>query len=208
MGTLADTIAADPGLLALLEPGEAVVAVLPQVDRALTGVERISEPPPPAEPEGRPLGPLGSVAGAAVVVGAAALAPTGWGGGDLPLRLLGGTSVAGDRGSLAVRLFDALGAVRAARRAVVTDRRLLFVEERSATWAKDDSGTRVRSAHYLLTAAVPLSALVSARRRGRPGARGRVELHFRDGSMLALMTGVLSTRPARRLLAALGVPAG
>ena len=131
-----------------------------------------------------------------IAAAAAAIAPTGWSGGDLPLRALGGYSVVGASGSVAVRVHQLLRDGSTLQYLIVTDRWLAFCDSELADGRQN----------FTLRGSVPRGDLVAARRRGKLGARGRVELYFRDGSMVAVMTGALSTGPAGELLDALGLP--
>jgi hypothetical protein len=197
---------AEPRLQALFDADETVQTAL-TAGVAMSGVERIVEPPRP-EPEdsGKPL--TGLAKGAAIVGAAAANAvtPTGWSGGDLPLRALGGTRVAGTADSQGVRLFRALQGSTSSL-LVVTDRRLLFASTDLVPVPDETRSTKRRLVQeFAQRAAVRRDDVVGARRRGRLGAVGRVELYFRDGSMAALMTGILSPRPALKLVRSLGGP--
>lgn len=78
----------------------------------------------------------------------------------------------------------------------VTDRRVLLI------------GRERMSLDFRIHFEAPRSAISSIRRKGKPFQRGRVELRFVDGSMKAFLTGTLSARQARRLVAALSEPGG
>lgn len=103
-------------------------------------------------------------------------------------KLIGGVAAAGHVGSVAHRLSSALRT--RANYCLVTDRRLLFVEHKV-------------DGQCVEVAAVPRQAVIRARRAGKFMQRGRVVLDFIDLSQLALMTGMLFTGPANRLVAAL-----
>lgn len=103
-------------------------------------------------------------------------------------KIIGGVAAAGHVGSVAHRLSSALRT--RANYCLVTDRRMLFVEHKV-------------DGQCFEVAAVPRQAVIRARRAGKFMQRGRVVLDFVDLSQLALMTGMLSTRPANRLVAAL-----
>jgi hypothetical protein len=102
---------------------------------------------------------------------------------------LGGTSVVGPPGSLAVRLADA-ARHQVSQYGVVTTRRFAIVR-------------RIAADRFTLVAEAPRDEVVQARRHGRPFQRGRVVIGFADGSRLAVETGILLTRQAGRLVAAL-----
>ncbi|MDQ2750266.1 MAG: hypothetical protein M3Y44_12195 [Actinomycetota bacterium] len=209
MSWIDKSVMTEPRLLAMLGPGERLLATA-SVGPAMSGVERIIESPPPPPPPAPPHAPASGaervVLGAAFVA-AAAIAPTGWSGGELPLRLLGGTRVLGTPTSAGVSLFRTLVGGTALK-LVLTDRRLLVVEGGKSSWIEDPNrpGKRKLAGEYRALADFPRGSLVAARRKGRLGARGRVELYFDDGSMVALMTGILLTAPARRILRTLALP--
>jgi hypothetical protein len=74
----------------------------------------------------------------------------------------------------------------------VTDRRLLLLTN------------RVNSNEYKVIFSVPRGEVASAQHRGKLLLqRGRVEVRFTDGSMVAFITGMLMTGRARALVAAL-----
>jgi hypothetical protein len=100
-----------------------------------------------------------------------------------------GTSVAGQPGSLAVRLADGTRH-GVSQFGVVTTRRFIVVR-------------RIATDRFTLVAEAPRSDVVQARRRSRPFQRGRVVIGFADGSRLAVDTGILLAGQARRLVAAL-----
>ncbi|HEX6470251.1 MAG TPA: hypothetical protein VF069_14230 [Streptosporangiaceae bacterium] len=102
---------------------------------------------------------------------------------------LGGTSVAGAPGSLAVRLADSTRN-GVAQYGVVTARRFVVVR-------------RVGPDRFTLVAEAMRGDVVYARRRGRPFQRGRVVIGFTDGSQLAVLTGIFLSGQANRLAAAL-----
>jgi hypothetical protein len=102
---------------------------------------------------------------------------------------LGGTSVAGAPGSLAVRLADSTRN-GVAQYGVVTARRFAVVR-------------RVGTGRFTLVAEAPRGDVVYARRRGRLFQRGRVVIGFADGSQLAVLTGIFVRGQANRLAAAL-----
>jgi hypothetical protein len=80
----------------------------------------------------------------------------------------------------------------------VTDRRLLLLTSRTRGAGETE---------YKIMHAVPRGQVASALRRGRwMFQRGRVEVRFTDGSMIAWSTGMLSTARARSLVAALSGP--
>jgi hypothetical protein len=102
---------------------------------------------------------------------------------------LGGTSVAGQPGSLAIRLADGTRH-GVALYGVVTARRFVVVR-------------RIGTDRFTLVTETPRGAVVQVRRRGRLLQRGRVVIGFADGSLLAVQTGILLTGQAGRLVAAL-----
>jgi hypothetical protein len=208
MSWIDNSVMKEPRLLAMLAPGERLLATA-SVAAAVSGVERIIEPPPPPPPPPprKPATGAERVAAAAAVAVGTAIGPTGWSGGDLPLRLLGGTRVLGTPGSAGVALFRTLVGGDALK-LVLTDQRVLVVESGEMTWIDDPArpGKRKLVGEYRRLADIPRGGLVAARRRGRLGARGRVELYFGDGSMVAVMTGALLSGPARRILRTLALP--
>lgn len=107
-------------------------------------------------------------------------------------RLLGGVAVSGDLGSWARRVID----VRGAPRLLVTDRRLLLTKS-------SGSGKNVR---FEVAFEIPRDAVQNVSREGRPLARGRVVIIFRDGSFIALKVGTWRTGPAARLVTAITAP--
>ena len=102
---------------------------------------------------------------------------------------LGGTSVAGRPGSLAVRLADGTRH-GVSQFGVVTARRFVVVR-------------RIATDRFTLVVEAPRGDVVRVRRRSRPFQRGRVVIDFTDGSQLAVHTGILLTAQANRLVAAL-----
>lgn len=107
-------------------------------------------------------------------------------------RMLGGVAVSGGLGSWAGRVID----VRGAHRLLVTDRRLLLTRS-------SGSGKNVR---FEAGFEIPRDAVQNASREGRPLARGRVVITFRDGSFIALKLGRWRTGPAARLVTAITAP--
>lgn len=105
-----------------------------------------------------------------------------------PDEIIGGVAAAGHVGSYAHRLSAALSGKIGY--AVVTDRRLLLASQ-------------TPRGEFEELESVPRQAVLSARRAGRIFQRGRVLLDFVDLSQIALMTGILSTGPANRLVSAL-----
>lgn len=111
-------------------------------------------------------------------------------GGDADLDgLIGGVSAAGHAGSCAARLAAALTAARGSTYCVVTGRRLILAEHGDPRFGE------------LLS--LPLTAVLGARRAGRFLQRGRVVIDFVDLSQVALMTGMLFTGAADRLVTAI-----
>jgi hypothetical protein len=112
--------------------------------------------------------------------------------------LLGGVSGLGDPESAAGRWWRAARNDERRWDSVeygVTDRRLLLLTSRSR--GRGDT-------EYRILCEVPRSAVASADRRGKLlFQRGRVEVRFADGSMIAWTAGMLSTARARTLVAAL-----
>ena len=111
-------------------------------------------------------------------------------------RIFGRISGVGGRDSVAGRMW------RAGRNRVggtyyaVTGHRLLLL-------GTDKVGLRV----YRVLFDVPRAEVASAVRKGKIlFQRGRVEIRFTDGSMLALTPGMVSTARARSLVAALSSP--
>jgi hypothetical protein len=102
---------------------------------------------------------------------------------------IGGTAVGGAPGSIGVRFADATRD-RVGQFAVVTAQRLAVAHQQ----AKD---------RFALVAEAPRADVVSAVRRGRLLQRGRVVIAFADGSAIAVNTGILLTKQAKRLVAAL-----
>ncbi|WP_137292548.1 hypothetical protein [Nocardioides dongxiaopingii] len=127
-----------------------------------------------------------------------------WARGDRIDRLFGGVArwgLPGSRGAgLHVALADADGIL-------VTDAHLVVLVGGSPTTVDDPArpGRQVSSRPYRSAWTCPRGAVVAARRRARLTGRGRVELYFDDRSMCAVMTGLVGTSGARRLLAALDV---
>lgn len=206
MSWIDKSVMTEPQLLTMLGPGERLLATA-SVGPAMSGVERIIESPPPPPPPHQPASGAERVVLGAAFVAAAAIAPTGRSGGDLPTRLLGGTRVLGAPTSAGVSLFRTLVG-GSAPKLVLTDRRLLVVAGGKSSWIDDPDrpGKRKLVGEYRPLADVPRGSLVAARRKGRLGARGRIELYFGDGSMVAVMTGILLTGPARRILRTLALP--
>lgn len=106
-----------------------------------------------------------------------------------PDEWIGGVAAAGHVGSAAHRLAAALKGETPC--CVVTNRRLVF--------ARHDYGND----SFTELASLPRRAVLAARRSGRFLQRGRVVLDFVDLSQLALMTGILFTGSANRLVSAL-----
>jgi hypothetical protein len=106
-----------------------------------------------------------------------------------PDEVIGGISAAGHVGSVAHRLAAALKG--RTPYCVVTDRRLVFAELSH----RDSAFTEVTS--------IPRVAVLAARREGKFLQRGRVVMDFVDLSRIALMTGMLFTGAANRLVSAL-----
>lgn len=104
-------------------------------------------------------------------------------------KLLGGVSATGHVGSCAHRLSAAMGS--RIGYCVVTDRRLVLTSHDLS----DNTFTELGS--------VPRQAVVRAYRAGTFMQRGRVILDFIDLSALALMTGILFTGSADKLVASL-----
>ena len=100
-------------------------------------------------------------------------------------KLIGGVSATGHVGSWAHQLSSALGSRTAY--CVVSNRRLLFAEQKV-------------NGPFAELASLPRQAVVRAHRAGKIMQRGRVLLDFADLSQLALMTGILSTGPADKLV--------
>jgi hypothetical protein len=116
-------------------------------------------------------------------------------------RLLGGLSGAGAADSVAGQWWRAVKG-RAQRwdttEYAVTDRRLLLLTSRT----RGAGNTEYKIMHE-----VPRRRVSSAVRRGKwLFQRGRVEVRFTDGSMIAWSAGLLSTRRAHALVAALAGP--
>jgi hypothetical protein len=151
---------------------------IPRAQRAALArakVELQANPPPPEKGWQRVLSVLSG--GSSIVDGD----PDSW---------LGGVAVAGAVGSCAALLHPHLGGGDSVY-CVVTDRRLMLVAHGLQPMA------------FRPLAEVPLDAVARAQRRGRILQRGRVVIEFRDGSLLALFTGVFGTARANALVAAL-----
>ncbi|HEX6499538.1 MAG TPA: hypothetical protein VF054_10960 [Micromonosporaceae bacterium] len=105
---------------------------------------------------------------------------------------LGGVTAAGGADSIAARMLAAIRSTRGSTYYAVTDRRLLLL-------------TRPSIRTFTPLFAVPLAAVTTARHEARwfLPQRGRVVLHFADGSLLALVTGHLFAGRAKALVAAL-----
>lgn len=104
-------------------------------------------------------------------------------------KLIGGVSAAGHVGSCAHRLSAALGS--RAGYCIVTDRRLVLAEH------------KLSANSFVELASLPRQAVLQAHRAGKVMQRGRVVLDFIDLSQLALMTGILFTGAADRLVGSL-----
>lgn len=98
-------------------------------------------------------------------------------------RLVGGTTLVGFPGCLAQRL-----AAAATEHLVLTDQRLL-----AGTYGDGPLRTQWQT---------PRTQVAEVAHRPRLLQFGRVEVGFVDGSVVRLMLGMLSPRPARRLVAA------
>jgi hypothetical protein len=108
-------------------------------------------------------------------------------------RLLGGVSGAGAPGSVAGRLWRAAKEYDGSTYYAVTERRLLLL-----------GAARPGSGEYRSLCEVPRAQVASATRRGKILLqRGRVEVHFADGSMKAWTTAMLTAARGRSLVAAL-----
>jgi hypothetical protein len=101
-----------------------------------------------------------------------------------------GVTASGHVGSLAARLLEALR-VREPVYCVVSDRRLVLARH------------HLSPASFEEVAAVPLWTVLAARRAGTLLHRGRVVLDLADLSQLAVMTGIVFTSAADRLVAAI-----
>jgi hypothetical protein len=181
----------------LLGPDDQVLAVVPY--RPAPGAERVERTPDVVERRLRPL-PRG-VRRRAQEAHAEERRPDGrslldrlldidwpWNRLDWDEKL-GGTSVAGAPGSLAVRLADSTRN-GVAQYGVVTAQRFVVVR-------------RVGTDRFTVVAEAPRGEVVYARRGGRLFQRGRVVIGFTDGSQLAVLTGIFVSGQAKRLAAAL-----
>jgi hypothetical protein len=128
-----------------------------------------------------------------------------WVRGDRIDRLFGGVARWGLPGSHGAGLHAALAD---ADGILVTDSHLVVLVGGTPAMVDDPTrpGRRTSSRPYRAAWTCPRGTVVAARRRGRLTGRGRVELYFDDRSMCAVMTGLVGTSGARRLLAALDVP--
>ena len=188
-----------PGLAALVPDGEQVVTGV-SCAAAPSGLEQITEPPHPVPPPAQPLTGVRKIAAAAVVAVGTAVSPPAVGGNAM-MRFLGGIRAAGTSDAIGPQVLRTLeGRPRAFL--VVTDRRLLLTD---SVLERQPGAARATEA-WSIRAELDRGDVVAARRRTRSFVVGRVELYFRDGSMVAVMTAAVSPRPARRLLRALGVP--
>ncbi|WP_139977931.1 hypothetical protein [Nocardioides litoris] len=185
-----------PSLRASLPPGEEPLAWEPVA--AAHGQDRIGMTGRPRVVESVELNPVRALTGGPIELETGFLD-----------RWLGGITSSGSPGSWADRLRRAIdddlwSTDLTSSRLAVTTHRVLLVAEGAQTLGTDpatgrgtwDAATRVRLE-------LPRSAVLSARNRPRPLMAGRLVLAFDDGSTSALMCGMLSPRPARRLLAAL-----
>jgi len=192
-------ILSDPGLLAVLDTGERAHEYVAVQATTSMGAERDvptgeAPTPPPRESAGREVG--GFLAGNWV---------PRWARGDRLERAVGGVARQGAPGSMGAQLADAL---EHADGLLLTDRRLLAVAAGKREMVDDPerSGRKRFSTDYRTIWAVGLGELVAARRAGRTNGLGRVELYFRDRSMAGVVTGVLTTGAAKRLLTAIDLP--
>lgn len=102
---------------------------------------------------------------------------------------LAGVTVTGRPGSLAVRLAEGTRH-GVSQFGVVTARRFVVVRH-------------VATDRFTLVVEAPRGDVMRATHRSRPLQRGRVVIGFADGSQLAVHTGILLGRQAKRLVAAL-----
>lgn len=185
-----------PSFRASLPPGEEPLAW--EVVAAAHGQDRIGMTGRPRVVESVELNPLRAFPGGPIEL------ETG-----VVDRWLGGTTFTGAPGSWADRVRRAIerdlwSADVTSPRLAVTTRRVLLVAEGAQTLGRDPAtGRGTWDAETTVLLDVPRAAVRSARNRARPLAAGRLVLGFDDGSTAALMCGVLSPRPARRLVAAL-----
>lgn len=114
-----------------------------------------------------------------------------------PEELLWGVSASGRVGSWAAQLSAVINDPEHSSYCVVTDQRLIIADWQTHT-DRPDSPTS-----FTELISVPRNAVFRARRQGRFLQRGRVVLDFADLSQLALMTGILFTSAATRLVRAL-----
>lgn len=110
---------------------------------------------------------------------------------DRIARFWGGLNGKGYSDSMAGSMWRAVATAPGEPYYMVTDQRFLVVMKKS----EDDE--------FEVAFFLPRSEITAARRRGRPLQRGRVELWFKDRSMIALGTGVFRTHRAQSLVRAL-----
>ncbi len=176
-----------PSIDALLAPGERVLA---WESAALWGDQRIGRTGRPRAITGVNLNPI-DVVGSGVVEADDGLFD----------RWLSGVALTGAAGSLAAGLGAHLDREGMARVAVTTGR-LVLVRAQLVTVTGAD-GRKVVEEQTTALWSTPRHTIRSATHRPRPLMASRLVLEFVDGSTAALMCGVLSPRPARRLRAAL-----
>jgi hypothetical protein len=189
-------------IAALMGPDDPVLAVVPY--RLAPGAERVARTPEVVERRLRPLPrgvrrraqelqARGQRTGSPSLLDRILDIDWPWNRLDLDEKL-GGMSVAGAPGSVAVRLADGTRH-GVSQYGVVTARRFVVVR-------------RIGTDRFALVAEAPRSEVVSVRRRSRPFQRGRVVIGFADGSQLAVLTGVVVAGQAKRLAAALSPSPG
>ncbi len=197
----------EPDLRPLLAPDERI-GTLEVIASALVGADRLEAPAASSPGQAQELTGWRRVAGGTLGAGlglATGLGPMIGGNAlDAAAEGIGGVSASGGAGSWAAR---ADAAVRRAghARMLVTDRRLLLLDQTGSGMRDNpaEPGRRRVATDFAVLLDVPRASLASARPASKALQRGRLELLFSDGSTIAVMTGVLSTSPARRILSAL-----
>lgn len=116
-------------------------------------------------------------------------------------RMIGGASATGAADSVAAGWARAVESTTS-QHVLVTDRRLLLAEEVDhPAGGRDGKGHKRRT--ITVHAGIPRAAVAEVRHRPRPLLAGRLQVVFTDGSTVALTTGVVSWRPARRVVRAI-----
>ncbi len=120
-------------------------------------------------------------------------------------RVVGGVAATGGINSVAAHWMAALQASKLFPRLLVTDRRVLLLDEGKSSMRPDPAtGRNVIDNEITVLLAMPRTIITAVSHQPRPFAFGRAQVRFGDGSQVALMMGILSWRKVSQLRRALG----